>query len=388
MPKGFSKSIHASVILLTLFGLAMIVSATATVNTLEWTRLVFVIIKESTFIVISYVLMVLVARKFSFNFLRKNYGKFLLLTIGGLALTMAFPAINGAKAWIRIPGLGTIQPSEFAKVAVILILAISLNDKDIKEYSFWDVALHPIVVVTGIALYVFIFQNDLGSAMIILMIAFFTLMVFANSKLQKVQTFLLAVFIGFLVLLLFVGNEGFINFVDKLPFIDDYMIDRLRVSGNPFLDRHGSSAQIFNGLAAFVNGGLFGVGYGKGFLKFSFIFAAESDSILAIIVEELGVIFGFLPIVILYSIIMFQLIKYTFLVDSERDKAVLVGSLAYFFVHFLLNVGGITALIPLTGVPLLFISAGGSSRLAVMIMIGLSQNVIARYNQKGMKKVS
>ena len=109
--------------------------------------------------------------------------------------------------------------------------------------------------------------------------------------------------------------------------------------------------------------------------------SAESDSILAIIVEELGIIFGFLPIVVLYSLIFYQLMKYTFLVKSEKDKAILVGTLAYFFIHFLLNVGGVTALIPLTGVPLLFISAGGSSRLAVMIAIGLSQNVIARYHQ-------
>ena len=139
-------------------------------------------------------------------------------------------------------------------------------------------------------------------------------------------------------------------------------------------------------MAAFVSGGLFGVGYGKGFLKFSFIFASESDSILAIIVEELGFVFGFMPIVILYGIIIFQLMKYTFLVKSEKDKAILVGTIAYIFIHFLFNVGGVTAFIPLTGVPLLFISAGGSSRMAIMLAIGLSQNVIARHNHSGSAK--
>lgn len=232
-------------------------------------------------------------------------------------------------------------------------------------------------------LYVLVLQKDLGTAAIMALMFLFTLLIPANAKLRNFQIFLTLAFVSFIGLLWFSTTPGGINFIHSLPFPDKikYMVDRFSFSANPFIDPTQSS-QIFNGLAAFVSGGLFGVGFGKGFLKYSFIFAAESDSILAIIVEELGVIFGFGPIVLFYGIIIYQLMRYTFKVDSEKDKIILVGTLAYVFVHFLFNVGGVTAIIPMTGVPLLLISAGGSSRMAFMIAIGLAQNVIARYNTR------
>lgn len=382
MPKGYSKSIHASVLILNLFGLMMIISATATVNSLEVSRLVLVIIKEVIFIVASYFLMVNIARRFSLAKLKRYYPLILYGTIAMLLAALFWGPVNGARAWIRFGPFLTLQPSEFAKVTIILVLAHSLGEREHSNEDLSSLILHPVVMILLMGLIVLIPQGDLGSAMIMMLIALLTSLVFANKKIQKLQTFLLSMFVLYILIIVAVSNEGIINFFDRLPLPDKmhYMVDRVRTSANPFLDRYNSGAQIFNGLAAFVSGGFFGVGYGKGFLKFSFIFAAESDSILAIIIEELGIVFGFMPIVILYSIIFYQLIKYTFLVKLEKDKAILVGTLSYFFIHFLLNVGGVSGAIPLTGIPLLFISAGGSSRLAVMNAIGLSQNVIARYN--------
>jgi len=384
MPKGFSKSIHASVLALTIFGVFMIVSANATINALDWTILLKIIIKESFFIIISYLIMVLAARRFSFSKLEKYYIPLLVLTFGSLLLTLMFPAVGGAKAWIRL-GPVTIQPSEFAKVMVILVMAYSLGDRRNPSLKFSDLATHPLVIVLLIGLIVLMPQSDLGTAAIIMLIALMTYMTFGHKILSRTQGIFLFLFTFFIVALVLSTSTFFVNLIAKLP-IPDYMVDRFRVSANPFTDIHNAGAQIFNGMAAFVSGGLFGVGYGKGFLKFSFIFASESDSILAIIVEELGFVFGFMPIVILYGIIIFQLMKYTFLVKSEKDKAILVGTIAYIFIHFLFNVGGVTAFIPLTGVPLLFISAGGSSRMAIMLAIGLSQNVIARHNHSGSAK--
>lgn len=382
MPKGYSKSIHASVLILNIFGLMMIISATATVNSLEWSRLVMVIIKEVIFIVASYLLMVAVARRFSLAKLKKHYYLIVGVTFFLLLWALIYGPVNGARAWIRLTSFLTIQPSEFAKITIILILAHSLGEREHSKENLSSLITHPIVMILVMGYIVLRPQGDLGSAMIMMLIALLTTLVFANRKLQRIQSLFLGLFVLYIILIVAVNNEGFINFVDRIPMPKEmhYMVDRVRTSANPFLDRYNAGAQIFNGLAAFVSGGLFGVGYGKGFLKFSFIFAAESDSILAIIIEEMGVIFGFMPIVILYSIIFYQLMKYTFLVKSEKDKAILVGTLSYFFIHFLLNVGGVSGAIPLTGIPLLFISSGGSSRLAVMIAIGLTQNVIARYN--------
>lgn len=379
MPKGFSKIIHATVLILTLFGVVMIVSANATINALEWTILLRIILKEFGFIVISYFLMVFVARNFSLSRLDKFYFPLLILTFVSLLATLAFPAIGGAKAWIQL-GPVSIQPSEFAKVMVILILAYSLGDKKNPRHKLSDLITHPLVMILAIAFIVLFLQSDLGTAAIILTIALLSYMTFGNQVLKRSQGILLLLFVVGLFGLLLAANPSFINFLESMG-VPEYMVNRFKVSADPFFDRHNASAQVFNGLAAFVNGGLFGVGYNKGFLKFSFIFASESDSILAIIVEELGFIFGFLPIVVFYGIIVYQLMKYTFAVESEKDKAILLGTISYIFVHFLFNVGGVTAFIPLTGVPLLFISAGGSSRLAIMLAIGLCQNVISRHKR-------
>lgn len=381
MPKGFSKIIHASMLFLNVFGFVMIISASATVNIENSGQLIKGILKESVYVAVAYFFMVKAARGYSHSKLKKRYNLLVLGTVLFLVAALFYSPVNGARAWVRL-GLFSLQPSEFAKITIILVLAHSLGEREKSKEPLGSLISHPIFVIVVMSFIVLVLQSDLGSAMIMLMIALFTLMVFANSKLQKIQSLFLFLYMAFILLIFNMNNTVFIDFIDRIPWPDKmhYMIDRIRTNANPFLDRYNSGAQIFNGLAAFVSGGLFGVGYGKGFLKFSFIFSAESDSILPIIVEELGVIFGFLPIVAGYTIILYQLMKYTFLVQNEKDKAILVGTIAYFFVHFLFNVGGVSGIIPLTGVPLLFISAGGSSRVAVMIALGLSQRVIANYH--------
>lgn len=384
MPKGFSKGIHTSVLALTLFGVLMIVSSSANIKSSGLAALLFVAVKEFGFIFLSYYLMVFTAKNYSHLRLKRFYNIMLIGIWIALIGTQFFPGVRGGvKAWLRFPGGITIQPSEFVKVVVILVTVHSLGDKKNSKHSLGDLITHPMVIVAAICAYVLIFQKDLGTAAIIALMFLFALLIPANVKLRKFQTILILLFVAFIGMLWASTTTGGITLIQNLPIPDKikYMADRFAFSANPFLDPT-QSAQIFNGLAAFVSGGLFGVGIGKGFLKYSFIFAAESDSILAIIVEELGVVFGLGPIVLFYGIIIYQLMRYTLKVDSEKDKIILIGTLAYVFVHFLFNVGGVTAIIPMTGVPLLLISAGGSSRMAFMISIGLAQNVIARYNTR------
>ena len=108
---------------------------------------------------------------------------------------------------------------------------------------------------------------------------------------------------------------------------------------------------------------------------------ASTDFILAIYVEELGWV-GFLFLILLYSIIIFRLIHYAKRIKSEAAKIILIGSATYFLVHIFFNIGGITGLIPLTGIPLPLLSSGGTSAVAFMMSIGLSQAVIAAYKRK------
>lgn len=388
MPSGYSIGIHAAVIILNIFGFLMILSANMT-STADRASLAMVALKEITFIIISYLVMVWVARKFSFKAFHKHYGKILLMVGALLGITLLFPAVNGAQAWIRL-GPITIQPSEFAKVLVILVMANSIADKQrigAKLKKAWPLMKHPFIIVSLIVGFVLIPQSDLGSAVVIAGIAYVITLVPSNRSLNKMQRILfLLLFVG-LLSIFFVTTPKGITMVDRLP-IPDYMIDRFKISANPFSNRYDYGYyQIYNGIVALVKGGIFGVGYGKGFIKYSYLPESQNDAILSVVVEEFGMV-GFLIILILYGAILYRLLKYAFLVISEKDKMILVGTVAYIMIHFVFNIGGITALIPLTGVPLLFLSAGGSSRLAIMMAIGLSQNVISRHRSNERRKAN
>ena len=140
--------------------------------------------------------------------------------------------------------------------------------------------------------------------------------------------------------------------------------------------------QPINGLYGIARGGLQGVGFGESIQKYGYLTQSDNDYILSIVIEELGV-FGLGIIVAGYAIIIKRLFYYAFRTKSEGYKVILIGTAMYIFAHFVLNVGGVGGLIPLTGVPLLFISSGGSSMMSIMSAIGISQAIIARIRRQG-----
>ena len=115
--------------------------------------------------------------------------------------------------------------------------------------------------------------------------------------------------------------------------------------------------------------------------KFGYLTQASSDYIFAITSEELGII-GLFIIVLGYGIVIYRLVYYALRTRSEGYKIILMGTAFYILLHFILNIGGVTGLIPLTGVPLLFISSGGSSLMSVMSAIGIAQAVISRIRRQ------
>lgn len=127
----------------------------------------------------------------------------------------------------------------------------------------------------------------------------------------------------------------------------------------------------------------FGRGIGNSMRKFGYLTQAENDYILAVIIEECG-IFGLVIIVGFYAVIISRLFHYAFKTNELTYKVVLVGIATYISMHFILNVGGVACLIPFTGVPLLFISNGGSSLFAVCLSIGIAQSCIRRIRKKEM----
>ena len=107
----------------------------------------------------------------------------------------------------------------------------------------------------------------------------------------------------------------------------------------------------------------------------------SSDFIFAVIMEELGVVFGLLPLIILYFMILKPLVSYSLKVNDSQSRMIIVGSFMYFILHIIFNIGGVSGLIPLTGVPLLIVSSGGSSLWASMMSLGFAQSEIIRYER-------
>ena len=154
------------------------------------------------------------------------------------------------------------------------------------------------------------------------------------------------------------------------------MIKRFENTINPFINRYGTGYQLVSSLMAFVKGDWIGVGFGKSLQKYGYLPEAQTDFILAVIAEE----FGFLGVILVSGLTLFIVVKlfiHAFKAKTDTSKMILTGVAYYLLLHFILNVGGVTALIPLTGVPLLLISSGGSSTISIMCALGIAQRQIS-----------
>ncbi|MFV0380183.1 MAG: FtsW/RodA/SpoVE family cell cycle protein [Anaerorhabdus sp.] len=381
MPLKYDRIIHISILSLALFALLVITSASmGLTNTTS--GLVTIVVKQVIFTIAGYIMMVFAARIFNFKWLMIMIKPIIFLTLFLLLFTLVFDPVNGARAWIRIP-IGvfdvSIQPSEFAKISAILVLAAFLGDIKYKKKTPWEFVKYPILTILLFFIITSFLQKDFGTAVVMMIISFIVFLLPKHPQLVKYQRWLFFIIIIGIIFVLFLLTPSGQGFIDMLP-LQEYQKMRIKVSTNPFSQQYGEGFQLVNGLVSFASGGLFGVGFGNSIRKYTNFPAANTDYILAIVVEELGFL-GFMFIFIGYGIIVWRIFKYAFKMKSEKGRMILIGTAMYIFIHFVLNVGGVTGLIPLTGVPLLIISSGGSSTMACMIAIGISQAVISKFRR-------
>lgn len=396
MPKGYSKTIHLIMILLSLFGALMVTSASMSGQDTE--SLSIIVAKQFGFIIISYVFMVVAARKFDWKWFRNpswSLNLIILFFIGFLMVPRFFDPIYGSYNWIQLPGV-TLQPSELFKPIMIAIIASVLGGLPVNKWMFdtaqlkkiqWFEKIRRVFLVIrwpliatatmmGIVLFV---QNDFGTFMILMVIAAVMVFMASHPFLTGFQRILLIITGGIILFGIFAMTPNGIQFLEKLGF-KEYQLNRVTALYTLFerdrmLDQ---TMQQVNGLLAFAKGGLLGNGLGSSILKYGYIPEQDSDYVLAILIDEFGFV-GFFLITIGYFVILYILFKYAFKIKHQPSRLFLIGSATYIFVHYLFNVGGTSGLIPLTGVPLLLISAGGSSQMAVFISMGIAQNIIARH---------
>lgn len=371
--KMMDKTLFFSFLIMSLFGLFMIFSASYVKASIEDANSFKYLIRQGIIIAIGLVIYFITIR-IPLSQYKKYIKLFLLAIIGLLVYLLIFgEEINGAKSWIELK-IFNLQPSELAKSVLILYLAIYYHYKKATIKNYIDM-LKPFFAV-GIILLLVLLQPDLGTTVIIFGITI--LMFFAvpfedvyKKKLRKAVYFLIT---GVALIALFM-------YLSKGELLNEYQMKKFNFL-KPCDNYHevGPGYQVCNGYIALNSSSLFGKGIGNSTQKYLYLPEAHTDFIFPIIVEELGLLVG------IALIFMYALILYRILIISKESDNVLGGMISYgvavfIFLHIFINMVGIFGLLPLTGVPLPFLSYGGSFSLNLFICLGLVQRVAIENNQ-------
>ena len=280
---------------------------------------------------------------------------------GLLVLTLLIGTeINGSTSWINL-GFMNLQASEILKVVMILYLSFIIDKRRNRLKQFKLALMMPLFLI-GTCIGLVLLQNDTGQALLLCMIV---LCVFAYSGIgvKAILKWSGPILAGVVLLIVF-------SIVFKGGILSQHQADRFHVMENPFNYESGIGYHLANSLLAIGNGGLFGKGLGNGVMKLGYLPEPHTDFIFAVIAEELGLV-GVLFIIGLLMFIVYKGFLYAGLTDSFFFKLVCVGISSYIGVQTFVNLGGISGAIPLTGVPLPFMTFGGSSMLSLSIAIGI-----------------
>lgn len=318
-------------------------------------------IKQAAFLAVGLIMSLIMIK-----FTTKAYGVFswgllIIIIISLLMLLVIGQAKNRAISWYDL-GPISIQPSEFAKVITIVWLA-RYYEKN-KKMTSYTKSLFPIGVCLLITFLIFI-QPDLGTAIIYTVIV--GVMFLAAPIEKEIKTKTVFALLGLVVFagIVLIGSGKTVLLERQLERFDfTNPCDKLLTTGN----------QVCNCYIAINNGGLTGVGLGNSTQKYLYLPEPYTDFIFAIIVEELGVIFG-VGIIIMYMFLLYRILKIGRDSPTNRGALLCYGVAVYIFLHIAINLLGIFGLMPMTGVPLPFMSYGGSFTICLIAALTIVQRV-------------
>lgn len=299
-------------------------------------------------------IMVVILLQFDYHVLRYFSVPLILITIILLLFVLFFGAVDYGAA--RALSQGSYQPSELAKLATILYIAHWLHSKGdkIKQINY---GLIPFTVITGVMFALIVLQPALSTAILVGLISF-TLFFVAGADLKQ-------------VILVGVGASVVVAFLMvTLPHAAQRVSDYRAALADPFQ----AGYQVRQALAALANGGLFGVGLGEGVQKFGALPLAHTDGVFAIVGEELG-LFGALMLVALLAFLTWRGFRVASRARDSYGFLLALGVTVWIAYQALINLAVITSVIPFTGMPLPFLSYGGSSMLITVIGVGILLNV-------------
>ena len=355
MLKKLDKCLVICVLILLILGLVMIFSASNVTSYMKYLKSpYYYFIRQFIFLIASLIISFFILR---INTKKYHYFSFILMLImmGLLGVVLVYGKMtNSARSWFNFFGIITIQPSEFVKVWFSCYYSIKNNCNDSKKVMF------PLVLALGVALLIAI-QPDLGTTIIYALIVLAMFLVLPIKKKIKRNSFIgLFAVIGIALLLLL--NNG-------VKILFDRQIERFNFL-NPCSRIYSTGNQVCNGYIAINNGGLLGKGLGNSTQKYLYLPEAYTDFIFAIIVEELGVIVSIVILILLFLVLwrIFLIAKRS---KTTRGTLLCYGIFWYILLHIIVNLGGLLGLMPLTGVPLPFLSYGGSYLMCLISIIAI-----------------
>lgn len=352
------------VVVLILLGVMILASVSAPISQEKFGFPTFFLLRHIFFGLLPGILLGFLAFKISLAFLKKWSPIFLLISLFLTALVF-LPKIGltfgGAARWLNL-GFISLQPSEFLKLSFIIYLAAWLSSrtgkpKNLKSFSAFSTTLIAFSIVLGLVSLLLIFQPDISTLGIIFLSA--VLMYFwAETPLKQ----------GFLI------GLGGITALASLIILASYRFSRILTFLNPQIDPMGTSYQIKQALIAIGSGGIWGSGLGVATQKFGFLPQPITDSIFAVFCQEMGFIGG-ATLVFLFLILAWRGFWGAKQMNDKFHQLTFLGITSWIVFQAFVNIGSTIGILPLTGIPLPFISYGGSALTAELIGIGILLNI-------------
>ena len=295
----------------------------------------------------------------------------LLGSFGLLLFVFLFgPMINEARSWIKIGPL-TFQPSEFVKVIIIIWYAafFELNRSKLNRLftNFFP------LIISALISALIILQPDFGTAGIMLILSFMMYLLVPAKRIVKFKvvaislTAMSVVLMGYYIF----NTSSFQRQIERFDFQNPCSEEKFYTTGN----------QVCNSYIAFNNGNMWGKGLGNSTQKYLYLPESHTDFIFAIVVEELGFVISAI-IILFFMILLWRIIYIGKNSTSSRGSVICYGVAIYIFLHMTINLAGIMGLLPLTGVPLPFLSYGGSFTLSLIFALSIVQRVAIETRMK------
>ncbi|MBD8068434.1 FtsW/RodA/SpoVE family cell cycle protein [Bacillus sp. PS06] len=382
--RSYDYPLIIAVCLLCLFGLVMVYSSSMVLAATKFSNPTFFFDRQRLSLMLGFVgflaTMVFPYKAYSYS---KMLISIVLFSIGMLIVVYVFGhTANNAQSWLML-GTRGIQPSEFAKLSVIIYLAAVYSKKQSYIDQF-DKAVMPPILFTMVICGFVAFQPDLGTAFIIGMIAL-TMILCSGMGMKSIMKLVLlgAITVGVMSPFVMMKYDDFVT---------EERLGRFQGFIDPFetVDDHGF--HLVNSYIALGSGGFSGLGLGQSVQKFGYLPEAHTDFIMAVVAEELGII-GVMFVLLLLLFIILRGFLIARKCEDPFGSLLAIGISSMLGIQAFINLGGLTGLIPITGVTLPFISYGGSSLILLLLSMGVLVNISmfvnyeANYSHKAKEKV-